>query len=61
MRASPEPDHAADQGDFTAMFDGFDLVEPGVVFTPQWHPESPEDVGERPQDSAVFAAVGRKP
>jgi len=45
----------------TALFDGFELVEPGVVFTPLWHPESPEDIGENPEESSVYAAVGRKP
>ena len=61
MRSSQNPVTPRTKEAFTALFDGFDLVEPGVVFTPQWHPESPEDVGERPQDSAVYAAVARKP
>jgi hypothetical protein len=61
MRASQNPVTPRTKATFTALFDGFELVEPGVVFTPQWRPESPEDVGERPQDSAVYAAVGRKP
>jgi S-adenosyl methyltransferase len=60
-RDSQNPVTARSKAEFTAMFDGFELVEPGVVFTPQWRPESPEDVGERPEDSAVYAAVGRKP
>jgi hypothetical protein len=61
MRSSQNPVTPRTKDHFTALFDGFELVEPGVVFTPQWHPESPEDVGERPQDSAVYAAVGRRP
>jgi len=60
-RDSQNPVTARSKAEFTAMFDGFELVEPGVVFTPQWRPESPEDVGERPEDSAVYAAVARKP
>jgi len=43
-----------------AFFDGVELVEPGVVWTPQWRPESPEDVGDRPESSLIFAGVGRK-
>jgi hypothetical protein len=40
-----------------AFFDGYDLVEPGLVFTPQWRGEL--DVCE-PWRSAVYAAVGKK-
>ena len=60
-RNSQNPAIARTREQFTAMFDGFELVEPGVVFTPEWHPESPEDVGEHPEESAVYAGVGRKP
>ena len=60
-RNSQNPVTARTREQFTAMFEGFDIVEPGVVFTPQWHPESPEDVGEHPEESAVYAAVDRKP
>jgi hypothetical protein len=43
------------------MFDGFDLVEPGVVWVPQWHPESPLDAyHNEPERSAIYAGVGRK-
>jgi SAM-dependent methyltransferase len=43
-----------------ALFDGWDLVEPGVVWVPQWRPDSPEDVGDHPASSGVYAGVGRK-
>jgi hypothetical protein len=43
------------------MFNGFDLVEPGVVWVPQWHPESPLDAyHDQPELSAIYAGVGRK-
>src|ERR687893_296076 len=29
-----------------ALLDGFDLVPPGVVFLPQWRPDSPADVDD---------------
>jgi hypothetical protein len=40
---------------------GFDLLEPGLVFAPQWRPDSPDDVfsGE-PERSITLAAVGVK-
>ena len=45
-----------------ALFDGFDLVEPGVVWTPQWRPESPDDhYHDQPELSAFYAGVGREP
>lgn len=44
-----------------ALFAGFDLVEPGVVWAPQWRPESSYDVfSDRPESSSVYAAIGRK-
>ncbi|MFE2550349.1 SAM-dependent methyltransferase [Streptomyces sp. NPDC059355] len=47
------------------FFDGFELVEPGVVFMPLWHPEGTEDPedGEAPEDPYAFSGfggVGRK-
>ena len=43
------------------MFDGLELVEPGVVYTPEWHPECPEGVGEDTKRSNLYAGVGHKP
>ena len=45
-----------------ALFDGFDLVEPGLVWTPSWRPESPEDLYvDRPEETGYYAGVGRRP
>ncbi|GAA1816678.1 SAM-dependent methyltransferase [Luedemannella flava] len=44
----------------TALFDGFELVPPGVVWVPQWHPDSPDEVGENPERTGVLGGVGRK-
>jgi hypothetical protein len=43
------------------LFDGYDLVDPGLVWAPVWRPESPDDVPDRPEQSANLAGVGRKP
>jgi hypothetical protein len=44
-----------------ALFKGFDLVEPGLVWLPQWRPESSMDVfAAIPESSAMYAGVGRK-
>lgn len=43
-------------------FDGFDLLEPGLVPTPQWRPEGPDDLLVSEPDRVYFVAgVGRKP
>jgi SAM-dependent methyltransferase len=44
------------------LFAGLDLVEPGVVWTPQWHPlDDTEPLSATPGRSATYAAVGRVP
>ncbi|MGH4021803.1 MAG: SAM-dependent methyltransferase [Pseudonocardiaceae bacterium] len=45
--------------EITALFAGFDLVEPGAVSAPLWRPESPA-VGPDAEHSEVFAGVGRR-
>lgn len=43
------------------LFSGFELVEPGVVWVPQWRNETPDDIQlDRPESSAVYAGVARK-
>jgi hypothetical protein len=44
------------------MFEGFELLEPGVVRVPLWRPESPEDILiVQPERALALAGVGRKP
>jgi SAM-dependent methyltransferase len=43
-----------------ALFDGLELVEPGLVQLPQWRPEAPGDVGENPERFSTYAGVGRR-
>jgi hypothetical protein len=43
------------------FFEGFALVEPGLVYSPLWRPEGPEDILlEEPDKSVAFVGVGRK-
>jgi S-adenosyl methyltransferase len=42
------------------FFTGLALVEPGLVWTSQWRPYSPEDVDDHPERLGVSAGVGRK-
>jgi hypothetical protein len=46
--------------EFAALFDGLDLVEPGVVPASEWRPEPGTEIPER-SDINVWTAVGRKP
>ncbi len=48
-------------GQVQRLFDGFDLVDPGLVWAPLWRPESPHEVPDRPEQSGNLAGVGRKP
>jgi S-adenosyl methyltransferase len=44
------------------FFAGFALVEPGVVYSPLWRPEGPDDLFlDQPERSLMLAGVGRKP
>jgi SAM-dependent methyltransferase len=44
----------------SSFFEGFDLVDPGVVFLPLWRPASADEVDERPERFTGLAAVGRR-
>jgi hypothetical protein len=50
------------RADILRLFDGLELIEPGLVTSPSWHPDSPADM---PADPSMFwgglAGVGRKP
>lgn len=50
------------RADILRLFDGLELIEPGLVTSPQWHPESPADL---PADPGKFwgglTGVGYKP
>jgi S-adenosyl methyltransferase len=43
-----------------AFFDGYDLLEPGLVYLPLWRPYPDAEVDERPERFTGFAGVGRK-
>lgn len=51
---------ARDREEFTALFGGLELVEPGVTYTPEWRPDVPVTADQHPEKAVCFAAVGRK-
>ena len=42
------------------LFGEFELVEPGLVTTSQWHPDRGDDVAKDPSMDAFYAGVARK-
>ncbi|MFC1438732.1 SAM-dependent methyltransferase [Streptacidiphilus sp. N1-10] len=44
----------------TALFNGFELVEPGVVYFSEWHPENPGAVEAHPERMVGMVGVGRR-
>lgn len=43
-----------------SLLGDFELVEPGLVYVPEWRPDSPEDRWDEPEESIVYGAVGVK-
>jgi hypothetical protein len=56
MRNSRDPMYFRSYADVAALFDGLDVVEPGVVSAPLWH----RDYGDDVDQEGVYAGVGRK-
>jgi hypothetical protein len=56
------PGKARSRPEIAAFFEGLDLVEPGLVYAPEWRPEDMADpLLEAPERSLALAGVGRKP
>jgi len=45
--------------DVLRFFDGYDLIQPGLVHVPMWRPDNPQDA-VRPEQAAAYGGVGRK-
>jgi SAM-dependent methyltransferase len=53
--------HTRSHAEILRFFDGFELVEPGLVYVPLWRPDSPADVPDEPGKFWCQVGVGRKP
>jgi hypothetical protein len=51
--------HTRTGAEITRFFDGFDMVEPGLVYLPLWHPDG--GLPEHPERAWFYAGAGRKP
>nr|WP_218617563.1 SAM-dependent methyltransferase [Cryptosporangium aurantiacum] len=57
---SANPLVSRDRAAVERLFDGFEIVEPGVVFVPLWRPEPGTlPSGTPPERTATYAGVGR--
>jgi S-adenosyl methyltransferase len=43
------------------FFDGFDLLDPGLTYVPQWRPDAPDDVPDDPRRFWFLAGLARRP
>jgi SAM-dependent methyltransferase len=58
--SSQDPIHPRTREEIIRMFDGFELIEPGVVYTPEWRPEREDDVGDNVRRANLYGGVGYK-
>ena len=56
--STPEKTTLRDRAGVARLFDGFDLVDPGVVRAPEWRPDSELEAAS---PAALWAGVARKP
>jgi hypothetical protein len=47
------------RAEITHLFDGLELLEPGVVYLPEWRPDPGDEIGD-PRRTSTFAGVARK-
>ncbi len=60
-RRSSTPTIARSRTRIAALFEGLDLVEPGIVPTPLWRPDAARDpLADEPVRAGILAGVGRK-
>jgi SAM-dependent methyltransferase len=57
-KGTANPLRTRDHDEVVALFDGWDLVEPGVVWAPLWRPDSA--VGPHPEKAGVWVGVAYK-
>lgn len=58
-RRTTTPITMRSRDEVAALFGRAELVEPGLVFLPEWRPDSPEDVDDHPERFAGLAGVAR--
>lgn len=59
-RHTPYPLFPRSREQVARLFTGLELVDPGVVWAPLWHPENVHDVDDDPGACSNLVGVGRK-
>jgi SAM-dependent methyltransferase len=57
---TPTPMTMRSRAEIARLFNGFELVEPGLVWLPLWRPDNPNSAVKQPERTTGFAGVGRK-
>ncbi|WP_054056017.1 SAM-dependent methyltransferase [Alloactinosynnema sp. L-07] len=60
MKSSRDPMFPRSRDEIAALFEGYELVEPGIVPTALWHPDQGLDDGDDPNRAGILSGVGRK-
>jgi len=60
MKTSRDPMFPRSHAEITALFDGYEILEPGIVPTALWRPDATLDDGDDPDRAGIYAGVGRK-
>ncbi|SDD60923.1 SAM-dependent methyltransferase [Actinokineospora iranica] len=60
MKSSRDPMYPRSRPEITELFDGFDILEPGIVPTALWRPDTGLYDGDDPKRAGIYAGVGRK-
>ncbi|ONI83546.1 hypothetical protein ALI22I_34220 [Saccharothrix sp. ALI-22-I] len=59
---SPDQVNLRSHAEVMGLFEGYELVEPGLVGCGEWRPTGPADIAAEPgMNMLVYAGVGRKP
>ena len=57
---TPTPMTMRSRDEIARFLDGFDLVNPGLVWLPLWRPDDPDAAAQHPERVTGFAGVGRR-
>jgi hypothetical protein len=58
---SADPSRARTRSEIEQLFEGFELVKPGLVYVPLWKPDGPNDLAlDTPERAICMGGVGRK-
>jgi hypothetical protein len=60
-RSAADPITLRSRPEIEDLFTGWDLVDPGVVWVPQWHPSWADEVGDDPSSSSILGGVALRP